>query len=214
MIRPAAEKFTQQNIEYCQAFHDYISTVDLRKRKFFDKSGLKLPDIANPNYGHSHIGTPCVEMFQNMQMPNITLNLLCGADGIMYANTVCGASDTLTFLELFTKASQNFQPDVFQPEFSILEYSDHINLHNCATHHFEGGLILDEWLDDTGCTLVYLLTYSPEFNPAELLFNKLKRIMKRSEYRILLRDHLHVAVYEVLKKISSADMQSFFRYMG
>ena len=61
---------------------------------------------------------------------------------------------------------------------------------------------------------MYLPTYSPEFNPAELVFNKLKRMMKRLEYRILLRDNLHVAVYEVLKKISSSDMRSFFRYTG
>ena len=90
MIRPAAEKFTQQNIEYCQAFLDYISTIDPRKLKFFDESGLKLPDVANPNYGHSRIGTPCAEIFRNMQTPiaNITLNLLCEADGIMYTNTV------------------------------------------------------------------------------------------------------------------------------
>ena len=88
MIRPAAEKFTKQNIEYCQAFLDYISIVDPRELKFFDESGLKLPDVANPNYGHSRIGTPGVEIFRNMQTPNITLNLLCEADGLMYANTV------------------------------------------------------------------------------------------------------------------------------
>ena len=39
-------------------------------------------------------------------------------------------------------------------------------------------------------------------------------MMKRLEYRILLRDNLHVAVYEVLKQISSADMRGFFRYTG
>ena len=61
---------------------------------------------------------------------------------------------------------------------------------------------------------MYLPTYSLKFNPAELVFNKLKRIMKRLEYRILLRDNLHVAVYEVLKKISSADMRSFFSLYG
>ncbi len=210
MIRPAAEKFTQQNIEYCQAFLDYISTVDPYRLKFFDESGIKLPDVANPNYGHSRVGTPCVEIFRNMQTPNITLNLLCGADGIMYANTLRGASDTLKFLEFFTEASQNFQP-AGRP---ILEYGDHIILDNCAIHHFEGGQILGEWLDEIGCTLVYLPTYSPEFNPAELVFNKLKRMMKRLEYRILLRDNLHVAVYEVLKQISSANMRGFFRYTG
>ena len=37
------------------------------KRKFFDESGVKRPDIANPNYGLSIVGKPCVEIFRNMQ---------------------------------------------------------------------------------------------------------------------------------------------------
>ena len=210
MVRPAAEKFTQQNIEYCQEFLDYISTVDPYRLKFFDESGITLPDVGNPNYGHSLVGTPCVEIFRNMQTPNITLNLLCGAEGIMYANTLLGPSDTLKFLNFFAEASQNYQPDG-RP---ILEYADHIILDNCAIHHFEGGQILGEWLDNIGCILVYLPTYSPEFNPAELVFNKLKKIMKRLEYRTLLRDNLHVAVNEALKQINSADMRGFYRYTG
>ena len=43
MTRPAAEKFTDNNIAYCQAFIDYISTVDPYRLKFFDETGLKLP---------------------------------------------------------------------------------------------------------------------------------------------------------------------------
>ena len=67
MFRPVAEKFTPENIAYCQEFLNYISTVDPFKLKFFDESGLKLPDIANPNYGLSIVGKPCVEIFRNMQ---------------------------------------------------------------------------------------------------------------------------------------------------
>ena len=47
---------------------------------------------------------------------------------------------------------------------------------------------------------VYLPTYSPEFNPAELVFSKLKTILKRFEFRELLRDNLHVAVYDGVAK--------------
>ena len=210
MVRPAAEKFTQQNIDYCQDFLDYISTVDPYKLKFFDESGNKLPDVGNPKYGHSLVGTPCVEILRNAQTPNISLNLLCGADKLMYANTVDGATNTLKFLEFFNEASHNFQPDG-RP---VLEYGDHIVLDNCATHHYLGGQVLGEWLDNIGCTLIYLPTYSPEFNPIELVFNKLKTVLKRIEYRELLRDNLHVAVYEGLKKITSNDMREFYRTTG
>jgi len=206
MVRPAAEKFTPANIAYCQAYVDYISTIDPYRLKFFDESGFKLPNVANPSYGHSLVGTRCVEIFRNAQSPNITLNLLCGVDNLMYANTVRGATDTLKFLEFFHEASQNFQPDG-RP---ILEYGDHIIMDNCATHRFQGGQILGEWLDDIGCVLIYLPTYSPELNPIELVFNKLKTILHRVDYRDLLRDNLHVAVYEALKQITTTDMHGFY----
>ncbi len=205
MTRPAAEKFTDDNIAYCQAFIDYVSTVDPYRLKFFDETGLKLPNVANPNYGHSLVGERCVEISRNVQSPNITLNLLCGLQNIMYANTVRGATNTVGFLQFFHEASQNFQPDG-RP---ILEYGDHIIMDNCATHRFLGGEILGEWLDDIGCVLVYLPTYSPELNPIELVFNKLNTVLHRVEYQDLLRDNLHVAVYEALKQITPSDMRGF-----
>ena len=73
-------------------------------------------------HGHSLVGTPCVEIMRNMQSPNITLNLLCGANGLMHANTVNGASDTLVFLQFFDEASHCLQPDGGP----VLEYGDHI----------------------------------------------------------------------------------------
>ena len=161
MTRPAAEKFTDNNIAYCQAFIDYISTVHPYRLKFFDETGLKLPNVANPRYRHSLVGERCVEISRNAQSPNITLNLMCGLENIMYANTVGGATDTIRFLQFFHEASQNIQADG-RP---ILEYGDHIIMDNCATHRFVGGEILGEWLDEIGCVLVYLPTYSPELNP-------------------------------------------------
>ncbi len=111
IVRPSAEKFTPENIQYCEDFLNYISTVDPHQLKHFDEARIKLPDIANPNYGHLLVGTPCVEIMRNAQSPNITLNLLCGTNGIMYANTVKGASDTLDFLQFFYEASQCLKPD-------------------------------------------------------------------------------------------------------
>ena len=60
-------------------------------------------DAASPCYGHSLKGQHCVEVMRRMESPNITLNLLCGADGITYANTVDGASNMFTFLNSLKK---------------------------------------------------------------------------------------------------------------
>ena len=57
LTQPVAEKFSLENVHYCQQFVNYIYTVDPYKLKFFDESGIKLPDVGKPNYGHSLKGT-------------------------------------------------------------------------------------------------------------------------------------------------------------
>ena len=83
-----------------------------------------------------------------------------------------------------------------------------------APHRFLGGEILAEWLDDIGCVLVYLPTYPPELNPIELAFNKLKTVLHRVDYRDLLRDNLHIAVYEALKQFTASDMYGFYKHVN
>ena len=121
MVRPSVEKFTPENIEHCQEFINYITTVDPYRLKFFDEGGIKLPDIGSPKYGHSLVGTPCVELMQNTQSPEITLNLLCGTNSIMWANTVNGASKTPNFLQFCDDASLCLQPN----ERPSLKFHDH-----------------------------------------------------------------------------------------
>jgi len=116
----------------------------------------------------------------------------------------------MTFLNFFEEASHVLLPEGKPP----YNYGDHIIVDNAPIHHNRAGEALREWLDDIGCTLVYLPTYSPEFNPAEYVFNKLKTILKRFEFRELLRDSLHVAVYEALKEITPEDMRGFFKFCG
>ena len=60
-----------------------------------------LPDAASPNYGSSLKSAPCVEVGKYITNPNVTLNLLIGTGGIMYADTVDGSIDTIECLNFF-----------------------------------------------------------------------------------------------------------------
>lgn len=208
MIRSAAEKFTP-NIAYCQSYVNFMSTLDPFRVKFFDEAGFKLPHCANPKYGHSVKGQPCVKIMRNSQTPNVTLNLLCGLNGVMYANTLNGASNTFEFLNFFHKASQFTQPDG-NP---ILEYGDFIVVDNVALHRFDGGQAFAEWLDSFGVTLIYLPVYSPELTPVKLIFNKMKTVLHRYEYRDL-RFHIDVPIYRALQEVSTSDLHGFCRKVG
>ena len=169
-----------------------------------------MPDVGRPNYGHSLIGSPAVEVMRNMHSPNITLNLLCGLDGVIYANTIDGSSNSITFLNFFEESSDILLPSG-KPAYI---YGDHIIMDNAPIHHYRAGQALCEWFDDMGCVVVFLPTYSPEFNPTENVFNKLKTVLRRYQFRELLGGNLHVAVHEALKEITPQDMIGFFQHTG
>ena len=105
--------------------------------------------------------------------PNITVNLLAGLHGVECMNTVYGASDTIEFLRFFGEAGSAANIETARP---ALEVGDIVVMDNCATHHFAGGEALQEWLNES--ELVYTPTYSPDFNPAEFVFNKMRSVMR------------------------------------
>ena len=83
------------------------------------------------------------------------------SNGVMYVNTLTGASNTLQFLNFFHEASQFTQPDG-NP---ILKYGDIVLVNNVALHRFDDVQALADWFDSFGVTLVYLPVYSPELYP-------------------------------------------------
>ena len=187
-----------------------IDTVKEVRKRFYTTGEFKRPKTVSRGVKHLQPEDPELEIMRNTQSSNITVNQLPGANGVMYVNTVNRVSDTLNFLQFFDEASRCFQPDG-RP---VLEYGDHIIVVNCATHRFLGGWVLGEWLDDISCVLVYLPSYSPELNPAEIVFNKLKTCLKNIEYRERLRYNLRVGVYEGLKQITAAYLRGFYGYTG
>jgi hypothetical protein len=77
----AREQFTPNNIFYTQLFINYLSSQDATKVKFCDKAGIKIPNVGTHMYGHSAIGTRCVEIVRKQESLNNTLNLLVSLHG-------------------------------------------------------------------------------------------------------------------------------------
>lgn len=69
-------------------------------------------------------------------------------------------------------------------------------------------------MDGFGVILVYLPLYSPELSPVELVFNKMKTMLHRYEYRELLRFNIDVAIYRALQDISVSDLRGFYSQVG
>jgi transposase len=67
-------------------------------------------------------------------------------------------------------------------------------------------------IEGRGCELRYLPAYSPDLNPIEEAFSKVKGMLRRAEARG--RQALIEAMGEALSAISSHDARGFFEHRG
>ena len=123
------------------------------------------------HYGFSPVGVPCVDVQRYMACPNITLNFLAGVDGVKYANTLDGATNTLQFLIFFEEASHAADIQTGRP---ALEVGHLVIVDNLPAHHGEVEDALTDFLNEMSIDLLYLPVYSPDLNPVEECFAKMK----------------------------------------
>jgi transposase len=67
-------------------------------------------------------------------------------------------------------------------------------------------------IEAAGCHLVFLPTYSPDFNPIEQAFAKLKGLLRRAEARTV--DAILTATQRLYPAITPADTRGFYREAG
>ncbi len=71
---------------------------------------------------------------------------------------------------------------------------------------------IKESIEQQGCRPIYLPSYSPDYNPIEEAFSKIKRLVRKAEART--REALLEAIGSALSAVSSKDARSFFELCG
>ena len=203
------DRFSDGNIRYTQAFITFVSQQNPRKLKFFDESGFKI-STGNRTRGYSELGTKCIEIGKNLNGANVTLNLLVSLAGIVYFNFIDGASTTETFVNFWYEANESLSPEGG----ATLEPGDIVILDNCPIHKNEGEDRVSSYLARMGIQYLFLPTYSPDLNPAENCFSKLKSVLKMERFQSVTQANVKVAVGKAMKEISTTDIEGYFRYTG
>lgn len=80
---------------------------------------------------------------------------------------------------------------------------------NLTAH--KGGRV-KELIEEQGCELIYLPPYSPDFNPIEEAFAKIKGIVRKGEARS--REALIELIGQAISAVSARDAQGFFEHCG
>ncbi len=208
LTKLARERFTPENMIYTQLFIDYLSSKDPYKLKFFDEAGIKVPCVGTRTYGHSAKGTRSVEVIRKHESPNKTLSMLVSLEGPVYHNIVHGGTNTARFLQFFEEACEAANIETGRP---CLEVGDIVVMDNLSAHHYEGGEILEELFDTMGIELLYTPSYSPDLNPIELCFNKVKTVLNGG-LKDLVHTNLNLAVAEAVDTINAHDMVGYYEH--
>jgi transposase len=114
----------------------------------------------------------------------------------------CLAVEGSTSREVFETYLERFLAPALVPGQRML-------MDNRSAH--KGGRV-KQIVEGRGCVLLYLPPYSPDFNPIEQAFSKVKGLLRRAEART--RESLIEAMGLALEAVTARDARGFFGYCG
>ena len=79
-------------------------------------------------------------------------------------------------------------------------------LDNLSAHHRDE---VRDLIEACGCSLVHTPPYSPDFNPIEMLFSKIKALVRAGRWRDL--ESLWKAIGEALDAVTAQDIRGWFK---
>ena len=129
---------------------------------------------------------------------NVTLLASMSAEGMGRCLAVEGATTRAVF--------ETYLGEVLVP---TLRPGQVVVMDNLSAH--KGGRVR-ELLEEAGCDLVYLPPYSPDLNPIEQAFSKVKGLLRRAEART--REALVEAMGQALSAVTTQDAYDFLHHCG
>ena len=129
-----------------------------------------------------------------------TTTFLCGlrTSGLVAPLVLNGAINGTTFLAYV----EQFLAPTLSP-------GDVVVLDNLSSHKVSG---VREAIEACGATLLYLPPYSPDLNPIELVFSKLKRLLREAAERTV--EALWKTIGTRLDRFSPTECANYIRHCG
>lgn len=130
--------------------------------------------------------------------PNVSVAGAIRLDGVVAALVVDGAYDTEAF--------HAFAARVLAPE---LEPGDVVVMDNLASHKRKHVI---EAIEAVGARVLFLPPYSPEFNPIEMCWSKVKEYLRSQAART--SKALDDAIARGLELVTLSDLRGWFKHCG
>ena len=166
----------------------------MRRLIFLDETGLntKMTRL----YGRSTRGTRCLGQTPHGHWSTCTFIGALRHDGLSAPWIIDGPMDGMLFL--------TYLQEVLGPE---LLPGDVVICDNLSSHKVSG---VRQAIEGRGARLLYLPAYSPDLNPIEMAFAKLKADLRRAAQRTF--EGLITAVADALQTFTPEHCANFFRH--
>lgn len=179
-----------------EKWKETIKTLDVSKLVFLDESGVNIN--LTRRYGRA-IGKERVHDYAPLNTPKSTTMLSSiRMDGTMIHKEFSGAVNREHFLDYVTNS---LTPSLHSGDIVIMD--------NLRTHKVDG---VQQTIQSVGAQVLYLPPYSPDFNPIEMLWSKIKSILRKWKARTL--SQLHSSIPKAYSLISLSDIFAWFRETG
>jgi transposase len=170
--------------------------LDSRHLIFLDESGVNL--ALTRRYARAPRGVRAVGSVPQNYGQNLTVLAALDRNGMRAALLVPGATDGSVF--------RVFLEQVLIPK---LRRGDIVVLDNLSAHKVTG---VAETIAAAGAQLFYLPPYSPDYNPMELAWSKIKSQLRTASART--RRKLQRCLQTALREITSQEARAWFRHDG
>jgi transposase len=177
-------------------YRDLSATFDLHRVKCIDESGINL--AMTRLYGRAPRGERALGRAPQNYGPNVTLLGALSCTGLEAVMTIEGATDADVF--------RAYVREVLGP---TLREGDIVVADNLSAHKATG---VQEAIAAAGAQLLYLPPYSPDLNPIERCWSKIKTCLRAAKART--REALDVAVTRALATITESDARAWFAHSG
>jgi transposase len=171
-------------------------TLDARSLVFVDEMGTNTSLYAL--YGWAKKGERAQCSVPRNRGKNTTLLSSMSVEGIGPSLAVEGATNREVF--------ETYLERVLAP---TLRRGQVVVMDNLTAHKGER---IRELIEQRGCELLYLPPYSPDFNPIEEAFAKIKGLLRKAEARS--REALLEAMGTAISALGTEDARGFFEHCG
>ena len=151
-----------------------------------------------PLYGYAPRGQRLYLPVPRNRGKNTTLLSSMSLEGIGPSLTVEGATTSRVF--------ETYVEKVLAPS---LKEGQVVVMDNLSAHKPKR---IKELIEQKGCELVYLPSYSPEYNPIEEAFAKIKNLLRKAAARS--KEALIEAIAAALSAITAEDIRGYFQHAG